>query len=645
MVQYIVDKPIFHSDHKNMQKNTTGKDIFLFFILGLIILILILTMYQIDRQWNKLSAMQTALTEQGKDMRNLRRTLSQVQEQWAEAPVQVMNTEPSTTANLDNNKIPNAFRRAQAATQQPDYAKGDWKVSALGSTLKTITPLVSTDYDASVIQSYVLEPLLIRDPDTLEWNGLLAKSWQISEDGLVFTFQLRDDVRFSDGEKFTADDVAFTFDFIMNEKVKAPRARAYYEKIKSVEATKPYEVVFTFKEPYFKAIDFAGGMQVLAKHFYEPYLEDPEGFNQSKGLLIGTGPYRLPNPKNWTSDQGGIELLRNDRYWGAIEPPYDKITWKVIQNASARLTTYRNGDTDGYGARPIEYQKLKDDEQIMAKSQNLEFMSPVAGYSYIGWNQNRKGQATPFADVRVRQAMTYLTNRQKIIDDIYLGYAEPAVSPFSERGKQHDAAIKPRDYDLEKAKDLLKQAGYEDRDGDGVIESAEGKPLSFELTFFQDNEDTKRMVLLLKDLYAQAGVQLKPKPQEWPVMLENLDKKDFDAITLAWTSGIESDIYQMFHSSQAKTNGDNFVSFKSERLDKLIEQARVTVDESKRLPIWKEVEQVIYEEQPYTFLTRRQSLVFYDKRIKNIQVTKLGLNRVDILPLETYVPLALQKYK
>lgn len=610
--------------------------------LVLVLLILILTMYQIDRQWNKLSQMESNMTEQSKDMRAMRKAMQDMQTRLDTVNLQQT---ASTTSQVPNvQEVPAAFRRAYEASQQEGYAKGDWKVGAFGSSLKTITPLVSTDYDASIVQGYVLESLLAMDPDTLEWNGMLAKSWQVSDDGLVFTFQLRDDVVFSDGEPFNAEDVEFTFNFIMDERIKAPRERAYYEKLASVKATNSHEVVFTYKEPYFKALNIAGGLQILAKHFYEPYLENPEDFNQSKGLLIGTGPYKLTDPKNWKPDQSGLELVRNDRYWGAVEPPYDKISWKVIQNASARLTTYRNGDLDGYSARPVEYEKLKNDKQIMEKSQNLEFMNPVASYSYLGWNQQRNGKATHFADKRVRQAMTYLTNRDQINKDIFLGYAEPAISPFSPRSKQHDPNLLPREYDLEKAKSLLKDAGYEDRDKDGVIENEQGEALSFELIYFQDAEDTKRMVLLLKDLYAQAGVQLIPRPHEWPVMLEKLDKKDFDAITLAWTSGIESDIYQMFHSSQAKTNGDNFVNFKSEALDKLIDKARVTVNEEERLPIWMEAEKVMYDEQPYTFLLRRQSLVFYDKRIKNIQVTKVGLNRIDILPLETYVPADMQKY-
>jgi peptide/nickel transport system substrate-binding protein len=616
-----------------MQTQSTTRDWILYSLLSLTILLIVLAMYQIDRQWLKLSEMQAALSEQAKDMRELRGAIASGEIAAAKSPA-------NATAS---GEVSQAFQRAHAASRMPDYAQGDWSVEAFGTNLKTITPLVSSDAYASNVQSYVLESLITRNPDTLEWEGLVAKDWTISEDGLVISFRMREDVSFSDGQPLTAADVVFSFDFIMTDAIQAPRERAYLEKVKSVKANGKYEVVFTFKEPYFEALSLAGGIGILPKHFYEPYLKEPQKFNESKGLLLGSGPYRLNDPKNWTPDKGNIELVRNERYWGDVQPSYHRILWKIIQNDSARLTTFRNGDIDSYSARPVEYQELKKDPQIQAKSQNFEYMPPVVGYSYIGWNQERGGKPTRFADKRVRQAMTYLTDVSRVIKDVMLDYAEPAVSPFSKTSKQHDVALQPYQADLEKAKVLLKEAGYQDKNGDGVLEDKAGAPFEFKLTYFQANEDTKRMVLLLKDLYARAGVKLIPTPQEWPVMLENLDKKDFDAITLGWTSGIETDLYQIFHSSQAVSKGDNYVNYKNPALDKLIDDARRTVDESKRMPLWQQAEHILYEDQPYTFLMRRKSLLFVDKRVHNLQMTKLGLN-FGSLPLENYVPLAQQKY-
>jgi len=628
-----------------MERRFTVKDFSNFIFLSLLAVMILLTMYMVDRQWGKMAQMERVMQEQADSMRELRTLVRSVDQRVQNGS---FNVAASGDANGKNsapveNDIPKAFRRAKIAVDQPDYHEGDWHVQAFALNLKTITPLVSSDVYASNVQGYVLESLLMRDPDTLEWEGMIAKSWEVSDDGLKLTFKLREDVVFSDGQPMSSDDVVFSFDFIMNETIAAPRARAYFEKMKSVTAFGKYTVVFEFKEPYFNALSLAGSMSIMARHFYEPYLKEPETFNQSKGLLIGSGPYRLQDPKGWTPDQGMVELERNPRYWGPILPAFDRLLWKVIENDSARLTTFRNGEIDIYGARPREYKTLLDDVELSARTQNFEYMSPTAGYSYIGWNQGSVENPSRFADKRVRQAMTYLTDRQRIIDEIMLGYGEIALSPFNPRSHQHDKALTPRSYDPEKAKALLKEVGYEDRNGDGVLEDASGEPFEFGLVYFQGNEDTKRIVLFLKDLYAGAGVLLHPKPTEWSVMLDLLDKRNFDAITLGWSSGVETDIFQMFHGSQTENGGDNFIGNKNPELDKLIDEARASVDEAKRMPLWQQAETIMHDDQPYTFLMRRKTMAFIDKRIHNIVQTKLGLN-AGFVPVEWYVPLEMQKY-
>ncbi len=621
-----------------MEKRFTAKDFVLLSALSILLLVLLLVMYQVDRQWGKMEQMTRVMGEQAQDLRTLRGAMQTIERRLRDG---VAVSGPGTDAGDDD--IPGAFRRAWDASQHDDFQTGDALALAFGTGLKTITPTISTDAYASEVQSYVLESLLLRNPDTLEWEGLIARDWRYSEDGLTITFTLRQDVTFSDGAPLTAEDVAFTFAFIMNDTIAAPRDRAYLEKVESVTAVGPFEVAFRFKEPYFNSLQLAGSMSIFARHFYEPYLADPEAFNQSRGLLFGSGPYRLPDPRGWTPDQGRVELERNPRYWGPVEPPFDRVMWRVIENDAARLTTFRNGEIDVYGASPREYQRLLDDREFRARTHHFEYMAPTAGYSYIGWNQERNGAPTRFADRRVRQAMTLLTDQARIIDEIMLGYAEAAVSPFSPRSPQHDPANTPYPFDPDRALALLKEAGFEDRSGNGVLQGPDGQPFDFELVYFQDNEDTRRIVLFLRDLYARVGIVLRPKPTEWSVMLDLINRKDLDAITLGWTSGVEVDIFQMFHSNQTMAGGDNFVNYRNPEFDSLIDRARAEVDEAARMPLWQEAERMLYADQPYTFLMRRKTLAFIDRRMHNLENTNLGLN-ITRVPIEIYVPGPLQKY-
>jgi peptide/nickel transport system substrate-binding protein len=620
-----------------MQRRLNGRDILYFGGLVVIVITLILTMYMVDRQWQKMAQTEQLMREQAADIREIGVQVRNLNRRIDEG------VSMASASLTDVDGIPPAFQRAYQAIRQNDYAEGDWLVRAFSANLKSLTPFISEDAYATAVQDYILESLLIRNPDTLEWEGLLARDWQVSDDGLTILFKLREGLQFSDGKPLTAEDVVFTFRFIMNPAIQAPRQRAYYAKIESVEALDEHTVEFQFAEPYFNALALAGGMAVMAKHFYEPYLQQPNTFNQSKGLLLGSGPYRLEDPTSWSPDKGLIELQRNPRYWGPIQPSYNRLIWRVIENDSARLTTFRNGEIDTYVSRPREYQQLVEDKDLAGKAEHWEYMSPVAGYSYIGWNQKRKGVPSRFADVRVRQAMTFLIDRERIIDEIFLGYADVAMSPFNENSKQHNPELLPRAYDQGKAMALLQQAGYADRDRDGVLEDEQGQPFQFELVYFQGSEDTGRMVLFLKDLLARAGILLEPKPTEWSVMLDLLKKHDFDAMTLGWTSGLETDLYQIFHSSQIGDGGNNYVSYKNPRLDKLIEEARGSVDEEKRMPLWQAAEKALYQDQPYTFLMRRKTLAFIDRRIRNLQSTKVGLN-LGNLPVETYVPLNEQRY-
>src|SRR5690606_30654416 len=130
----------------------------------------------------------------------------------------------------------------------------------------------------------------------------------------------------------TAKDVAFTFEFIMNEAIAAPRARAYLSRIARVTATDERTVEFVFSEPYFNSLQLAGGMAILPEHFYRRFLDDPRTFNESRGLLLGSGPYRLADPETWTPDLGRVELVRNPRYWGPVDGSFDRIVWRVIEN-------------------------------------------------------------------------------------------------------------------------------------------------------------------------------------------------------------------------------------------------------------------------------------------------------------------------
>ncbi len=615
------------------------KDFFLFLILGILVILVLLAMLQYDRQWDDVQMIRSKLDDQAKELRYLSEKIGSGQ---------------GFAAN--NNTLPEAgddpFYRLREIQQMPSFARGDWVISSLAGKSSTLTPLVSGDAYAADVQDLVLETLAQRDPQTLEWKPLLSTGWKIEDNTKAYLdylekhpttqptdpnavlpddpnrpvpvtihFDIRPGVRFSDGQPLTADDVVFTFNFIMNEKIDAPRQRAYFRKIAKVEKTGASRVTFYYREPYFESFELAASMQVLPKHFYGKF--EPEAFNQSTGYLMGSGPYKLESPTAWKPGDA-MEVLRNERYWG-VSPPVDRIVWRVIDNDVARLTSFRNGEVDTYGAPPEAYVKLKDDPEMAKKANRFEYFAATGGYRYVAWNQQRDGKPTFFADRNVRRAIAMAIDRQRLMNEITLGYANLTTGPFSPLSKQYDKSVEPLPYNLNEAKKMLADAGFTDRNGDGVIESSAGEAFRFKITYPTGIASYERQVLFIKDALSRAGIVVEADPLEWSVFQDRLKNKNYDAISLGWTSGIETDIFQMFHSSQMMAGGDNFMSYKNVELDGLIEKARITLDEEARMKLWRRAHQILNEDQPYMFLWFGKALLFVDKRFENVRELRSGL--------------------
>lgn len=532
------------------------------------------------------------------------------------------------------------FLRVADLRDRPDFAEGDYFIDAFATTVKSLTPYIAGDIYASRIADYVLDSLLTIDPMTLELLPGVAKSWEVSDDGLTITYQMRSDVVFADGVPMTAEDVVFTYDWVMNPKVAASRMRTYFEKFESVEALDKYTVQFKYRESYFQALTVTGlYLQILPKHFVTQF--SIEEYNKMPGLLFGSGPYKLAiDPKQWQPGSQKIELVRNENYWGP-RPPLDKVIWREITEDTARLAELRDEKIDRFGVPPSMYRTLSADEDLREKCRLFEYDYVSRGYFYIGWNQRRNDRATPFADKRVRQAMTLLIDREGICGRVYDNLATPATGPFHPLGWQADPEIKAWPYDPQRARALLEEAGYIDRDGNGVRESVNGVPLSFEFIYSANSPESEQVGLLMKEAMRQAGVRVQLEPMDWPVMQQRLNDRNFDSIMLGWGGAVDTDVFQMFHSSQIDDGGDNTIHYVNPELDKLVEQARATVDREKGKVLWREVHRILHEDQPYTFMTNPKTVVFYHNRLRNLQVTKIGMNYAT----EYFVPGPMQLHK
>lgn len=615
-----------------MENRFGVKDFFLFGVLAVLVVLVVMAMFQYDRQWKQLDFIKQELASQTQDLASLK---------------QQMRNRPTGGGGGTTQAAADATMRGFDVTQQSrlrsvtelaGYAPGDWLVQATNSPPPRLTPLLDSDLFASRIGELVFDSLLTRDPETLKFIPAASRGWEQSADGLTVTFFMRDDVVFSDGAPMTADDVVYTFGMAANPEIEAERTRVYLQYLDRVEKVDEFTVRFKFREYYFQNLETVGSIGIMPKHFYGKY--SPKDFNNSVGLVLGSGPYRLSTPTGWTPEPGKpFELIRNERYWG-VRPPFDRIIWQMQPDPGARLIAFKNGDTDRFGALPEQYKDLIKDEKLLQRAANFKFTAPDDGYMYVGWYQIVNGQKTPFADKRVRQAMTMLVDRTSIVRDILYGYGAVATGPFHPLSPQFDDTIAPWPFDPARAKALLAEAGYTDRDGDGIVDGPDGKPLRYKLSYPSTSTLLERICLFIKDTMRRGGVLCETESVEWSVLIDRIRNKQVEAQVSGWGGSVEGDLHQIFHSSGIAGQGDNRVSYSNPELDKLIERARTTVDENERNLLWKRCHQVLHEDQPYTFLMYDDNLLFVDRRFQNIKPTKLGLNA----PREWYVPTAKQKW-
>jgi peptide/nickel transport system substrate-binding protein len=514
----------------------------------------------------------------------------------------------------------------------PGFSDGGSFTEIFEAQPPKLTPYLATDNYSRRAIDIVTETLAAYDPKTLRLRGVLAEAWQQDPKGIWLRVKIRDNARFSDGEPVTAEDLRYTFhDFIMNPQIEASRYRSTLaDKLERVEAISDKVVEFTFKEAMFDNLDSALTLWVLPKHFYEHVT--PADLNKATGLLMGSGPFRLERLNvndQWTPGEP-IVLVRSERYW-ATPSPLERIVYIAINDELPRLTAYKNGEGDMVTPSAPQFATVIKDPQWAQSNQNLNWVNMKSGNSFIAWNcGERNGKLTPFHDRRVRVAMTHLLDREKMIRDVWSGIGEISKGSSLPISPASNPDLKPWPFDLDKAKALLKEAGWEDRNRNGVIEDADGNEFVFEFTYSTGGEIAQRIALFVQDSCAAAGIRVTLRGIDWSVGDPIRKQRDFDALTMAWGANApESDPKQIFHSNSIKDQGDNFAQWNNPEADRFIDAGRRELDFDKRQKLWHEFERVMHEDQPYTWIRVQPYVRFVKPDIGNVNTYPKGLEPIE----------------
>lgn len=516
----------------------------------------------------------------------------------------------------------------------PDALDGGILATAIISDPPGLNPLLANEASASAIFSLCSMTLAERDWAHPErFRPLLAESFSISPDRKSYFIKLRrgvmwhsfidpDTGKLREQKEVTAHDIKFTIDVIRNPKVNCASIRSYYMDIKDVWVVNDHELIITWAKEYYGSMSSTLSLFPLPRHFYMSDGKfDPEKFNydhKRNRMIVGCGPYVF---SNWETSRS-IKLTRNNSYIGfayRAAPAVRERQFDIIKLPNTQFQSLLAGKLGMLSLSPEQWQKRTHTREF-TDGRLRKFKYPGSGYSYIGYNQ----QIPCFRDAKTRQALTMLINRQEILDKLMYGHGQVAKGPFVPGSIYSDPNILPWEYNPQRAKELLAEAGWKDEDGDGILER-DGKKFTFTMLQISGSSMQMRMLPMIKDYFAAAGIDMKLQIVEWSVLLERLKKRQFEACNLGWTGSIDPDPYQIFHSSQASDDGDNFVSLKNAELDKAIEDLRREFDMDKRIALARKIEKIIHEEQPYTFMFYPDALVVVSGDYENVKVFPQGL--------------------
>jgi peptide/nickel transport system substrate-binding protein len=476
-----------------------------------------------------------------------------------------------------------------------------------GADAKRLLPPLASDSASGDISGLVFNGLVKYDKD-IKLKGELAESWEIKNEGLEIIFHLRKGVKWHDGEEFTSDDVIFTYNTFTDPNVPTPYS-SEYGPVKSVEAVDKYTVRVTYSKPFAPALE-SWGMGMLPKHILEGKDITEEQYSRKP---IGTGPYKF---KEWITGQK-IVLEANDDYFEG-RPNIDKYIFRVIPDEATMFLELKSGGIDFMGLNPTQYKYNAGKEQFRKHFQKFRY--PAFAYTYMGYNL----LDPRFKDKRIRKAITHAINKEDIIKGVLHGYGTPCTGPFPPESWAFNPDVKDPEYNPEKAKELLKEAGWEPGP-EGILQK-NGESFKFTVITNQNNDMRLKIAQIIKEHLKKVGLEMDIRPLEWQAMLhEFIDKKLFEAVILGWSLGRDPDAYIIWHSSQMAEGQFNFISYKNDEVDRLLIEGRQTFGLEKRKKIYNRIHELLAEDQPYTFLYVPDALPVLHKRFKGVEKAPLGI--------------------
>ncbi len=479
----------------------------------------------------------------------------------------------------------------------------------ISSNPSRINPILATDSASSEIAGFIFSALVKYNKDGTKIIGELASSFYF-EDNRTIVFDLRKDVFWHDGEKFDANDLLFTYNLIISDKIVSPYSSAF-KMVESVDLIDDFKVRVRYKKPYFKALE-TWMMGILPEHI----LRDEKDMMSSKFNTepVGTGAYKLKSLQFSKS----IVLEANSAYFEK-KPSIKTISFHIIPDPMISFLMLKSGDIDIGNLSAMQLER-EIDKEFFEKFEKVERVSQ--SYTYLGFNL----RLDKFKDPRVREAISLAIDRDELVDILFLGHAEVCTGPFLPGSRSFNGDVGRVEQDLKTAKKLLREAGFDKR-----------SPLKFEITTSNSNSIRPYAAQIIQHQLSRVGIEVTLRVMEWQAFLNMVVMpRKFDTILLGWSLSLSPDPYPLWHSNSDKIGDFNLVGYRDKEVDALIEKMQLTINKDELSKIQREIFAKIVEDNPYLFLYIPNSITAINRKIRPIDPTITGIwhNYIDwnILP-------------
>ena len=477
-------------------------------------------------------------------------------------------------------------------------------VMIIESSPTNLDPRVGLDAQSERIDELLFDDLCTRD-DHLNVQPGLAERWEIP-DPLTYIFHLHQGVKFHDGRPLTSRDVKWTFDSLLQGKIRSTKAAAY-RLVDRIDAPDDSTVVFHLKEPFVSLLwnISDGAMGIVPYGSGDEMSRDP----------IGSGPFRFVSAE----PDKEVVIERNEAYWGE-KARVKRVRFAVIPDATTRALELRKGSAD------IAVTSLTGDMVLaLERESNLQVLrAPGTVLGYLAFNT----RDPILKDVRVRQALAYAIDRAPMIHYLMRDFARPAYSLLPPESWAYDGNVPRYDYNPERARQLLQQAGYPSVNG-----------VRFHLTMKTGtDENTRLMAAVLQQQLRDVGVALDIRTFEFATFFSDVTRGAYQVHSLRWVGGNEDpDIFEyVFHSAKFSPHGANRTYYANPRVDLLIDQARGELNQNARKEIYAEIQEILAEDLPYINLWYFENVMVHTRRVQNLTLNPPG--NYDFLKTAQLVP-------